>query len=74
MLIRRKNGQVFIETEKQERAYFEMKVGQNGKKYADRQTVTDTILHVVMGNSKTGEEVVNFNFPIEYTCKHTCEC
>ena len=74
MLLKKQGDSTIITDEKQERAFFQMKVGQNGKKYADRATVTSEYLHVSMGNSKTGEGVINFNFPIEYTCTHFCHC
>ena len=53
---------------------FCVNVGKNGAKYVVADTVTNSWLHIVDGNSKVGESVINFNFPIEYTCKHDCEC
>lgn len=74
MLLKRENGRIFISDEKQERAFFEMAVGQNGKKYCVSSSVSSDYFHVITeGNSKTGP-AVNVNFPIEYTCNHTCEC
>ena len=75
MFIRKENGQiVVIENEKQERDAYNVIVGQNNKKAVALDSVVTNILHVVPGNSKTGEQVVNFNFPIEFTCDHRCEC
>ena len=69
------NGKIIlVDGKKPERKPFDIKKAINGKNYCDRNTVTSDILHVVSGNSKTGEKVVNFNLAIEYTCDHTCEC
>lgn len=51
---------------------YEMKQGQNGKKYVTIDSVS-AVFHASTGNSKTGE-AGNYNFPIEYTCRHDCEC
>ena len=48
--------------------------GQNGMIYYPANMAGDDIIHIVKGNSKTGEEVLNFNLPIELTCDHRCEC
>ena len=53
---------------------FAIRKGSNGKNYVVKETVADCFLNVSEGNSKTGEKVVNLNFPIEYTCDHRCEC
>lgn len=53
---------------------YAVSVGHNGKNYVTIETVSENVLHVSEGNSKTGNNVFNFNFPIEYTCKHSCEC
>ena len=53
---------------------YETAKGINGANYVKKESVTSDILHVSEGNSKTGEKCINFNFPIEYTCKHDCEC
>lgn len=48
--------------------------GQNGVIYCRKEGVTDSIFHISEnGNDKTGF-AVNVNFPIEYTCRHDCEC
>ena len=59
--------------EGQERKPYAIRKGINGKNYVVKETVSDFFLHVSEGNSKTGP-AVNFNFPIEYTCNHDCEC
>lgn len=45
----------------------------NGKSFVTVNSVKP-VFHAVIGNSKTGEEVGNYNLPIEYTCDHRCEC
>lgn len=45
----------------------------NGHKYVDVETVRNDTLNNSNGNSKTGDNVGNFNFPIKYTCV-MCEC
>ena len=75
MYIKKENGKIILVDENQEeRSGYEVKKGINNKNYVTRESVTDNILHIVPGNSKTGEKVVNFNLSIEYTCDHTCEC
>jgi len=75
MYIKAENGKVeIITTGKQERDSYNVVIGQNNKKAVALDSVTSVVLHVVDGNSKTGEQVVNFNFPIEFTCDHRCEC
>lgn len=51
---------------------YSVAIGQNGNKYVVKETVS-AIPHMSNGNSKTGK-CGNFNFPIEYTCSHACEC
>ena len=48
--------------------------GANGMVYYPKELTTDRFIHIVKGNTKTGDEVGNFNLPIEYTCDHRCEC
>ena len=67
------NGLEIIE-EKQERKHFEIAKGQNNRNYVKKETVANNILHIVPGNEKTGIHVTSLNFPIEYTCNHSCEC
>lgn len=50
-----------------------VQVGENGKKYVIKNTVASCYLNLSDGNSKTGN-AINLNFPIEYTCNHSCEC
>ena len=47
--------------------------GQNGKRYVDRKSVVDYLLHMTEGNMKVGD-VLGFNLPIEYSCDHRIEC
>lgn len=76
-VIRMKDGSLVIghygKTERHATGYESAK-GANQGNYVLRESVVDYVLHVVDGNSKTGKNVINLNFPIEYTCKHTCEC
>ena len=51
---------------------FIVKTAENGKNYVDADSV-QPILHVTLGNSKTGI-CFNCNFPVFYTCRHDCEC
>jgi len=51
---------------------FVAKIGQNGKKFVDLDSV-QPVFHATNGNSKTGP-AGNYNLPIEYTCRHDCEC
>ena len=51
-----------------------VKVGENGCKFVDLKSVVNFILHITYGgNTKTGV-VMAFNFPIEFSCHHGCEC
>ena len=74
MNIIRKDGKLEIMQEKQIRNEYIVNKGSNKRNFVERSTVCSDILHVVEGNSKTGKHVINFNFPIEYTCTHCCEC
>ena len=77
MNIRKENGNVFVDNETFERdetfrEYIDH--GQNGVIYCRKEGVINNIFHVQEnGNDKTGL-AVNVNFPIEYTCRHDCEC
>ena len=53
---------------------FEIAKGKNGKNFVTLKSVVNYIIHVSEGNSKTGEHCLNFNFSIEHTCNHDCEC
>ena len=65
-------GFSICKTVERENAYI-VKIGENGKKFVEKNTVAFSFLNVSDGNSKTGN-AVNFNLPIEYTCGHACEC
>ena len=52
---------------------FTVLVGKNGLKYVAFHSVRKDHIHVSIKNSKTGN-VIAFNLPVEYTCKHDCEC
>lgn len=77
MNIRKNNGRVFVDNEtfeRDEKFHEFIARGKNGKIYCEKTGVIDSIFHVQEnGNEKTGN-AVNVNFPIEYTCKHDCEC
>lgn len=47
--------------------------GKNGAKCIDPETVRTDLFHVSRGNAKTGP-VMNVSFPVEFTCRHDCEC
>lgn len=66
------NSFTICKAEEHENPYI-VKVGENGKKYVERNSVASYFLNISDGNSKTGE-AINFNMPIEYTCNHNCEC
>ena len=51
---------------------YEVKQGQNGRKFVDVASVKP-VFHASTGNTKTGP-AGNYNLPIEYTCRHDCEC
>ena len=51
---------------------YTVKTGKNGKAYVTKETVK-AYFHATDGNEKTGK-AGNYNLPIEYTCKHDCEC
>lgn len=67
------NSLEIVQEQERERP-FEIRKAVNGKNYVVKETVSDCFLNVSEGNSKTGEKCVNFNFSIEYTCDHNCEC
>ena len=53
---------------------YEISKGKNGLNYIDCFSV-DGDMHVTKkGNSKTGAKVGSFNFPVEQSCNHNCEC
>lgn len=56
-----------------EEIVYSVGIGMNGKKYVKKDSVPCNYLHISEGNDKTGD-ALNFNFPIEYTCDHHCEC
>lgn len=48
--------------------------GENGLNYVSAFDA-ESIMHVTKdGNSKTGKPVGSFNFPVEQTCNHNCNC
>lgn len=51
---------------------FVVKRGANGMNYVAKESVK-AHPHATEGNEKTGK-AGNWNLPIEYTCKHDCEC
>lgn len=51
---------------------YDVGIGINGKKFVLKESV-ESVFHATNGNTKTGD-CVNFNFPIEYTCVHNCNC
>ena len=73
MLIMRKEGKLIACNDGRKEKYL-VDIGKNGKKFVKIESVSDTRLNIASGNSKTGEHTVNFNFAIEYTCDHRCEC
>lgn len=73
MLIRKTENGLEVITN-QIRDSYQVAKGSNGKNYVVKESVCSDILHVNEGNTKTGEKCINYNFPIEYTCKHDCEC
>lgn len=53
---------------------YTLETGKNGLNFINCFTV-DGIMHVTkQGNSKTGKPVGSFNFPVEQSCNHNCEC
>lgn len=78
MIIKKTGNGLEIITNDERKAFYNEKAyslqaGENGLKYAVLSTVTDFILNVSEGNSKTGN-AINFNLPVELTCNHCCEC
>ena len=54
--------------------YVEIKKGVNGLKYISCFDVNAKLHVTKKGNSKTGDGVGSFNFPVEQTCNHNCNC
>ena len=53
---------------------YTLEKGENGLNYINCFSV-DGELHVTkQGNSKTGAPVGSYNFPVEQSCNHRCEC
>ena len=74
LVIKTENGlKIATGTEERENP-FDVKRGTNGRNYVTLSSVGSDRLNVAEGNSKTGSNVINFNFPIEMTCNHACEC
>ena len=73
-ILKKENGEILVIDNFTREKPFIIAKGSNGKNYVVNNTVSNEFLHIFSGNSKTGEKVVNFNFSIEYTCDHTCEC
>lgn len=79
MIIKRTNNELSVITDQERKSFysdnpFEIRKGINGKNYVTLSSVPDCFLNVSEGNSKTGEKCINFNFSIESTCDHNCEC
>lgn len=53
---------------------YNIKKGENGLNYIDCHDVKPVIHVTKQGNSKTGKPVGSFNFPVEQSCNHCCEC
>jgi len=53
---------------------YTIKKGENGLNYVDCFTVAPEMHVTKQGNSKTGKPVGSFNFPVEQSCNHLCEC
>jgi len=73
MTIRKIGNKIIVDTGKQEKTVYRVQIGKNGKPYVALDTVSTDVIHVSDGNSKTGP-CLNFNFPVEMTCDHRCEC
>jgi hypothetical protein len=73
-IFKNEKGELFIIDNFTREKPFVIAKGSNGKNYVVNTTVSNEFLHIFSGNSKTGEKVINFNFSIEYTCDHRCEC
>lgn len=49
--------------------------GENGLNFIDFRKIEIPVIHVTkQGNSKTGKPVGSYNFPVEHSCNHNCEC
>lgn len=57
-----------------EKTAYEISKGMNGLNFIDYRTVEGDLHVTKQGNSKTGAPVGSFNFPVEQTCNHLCEC
>lgn len=56
------------------KAGYTIEKGENGLNFIDYRKSED-VLHVTkQGNSKTGVPVGSYNFPVEHSCNHLCEC
>lgn len=53
---------------------YTIKKGENGLNYINAFDVNAEMHVTKQGNSKTGKPVGSFNFPVEQTCNHKCEC
>lgn len=74
MVIRiKEDGKTFEQVKYYKPRHFQIKVGENGFKYAVIDSVPFNNVHISLENDKTGK-VFAWNFPIEYTCKHDCQC
>ena len=56
------------------KAPYNVRIGLNGRKYVPLKSVTDEVIHIADGNSKTGKKVLNFNLSIELTCDKRFPC
>lgn len=73
MTIKYVNGKPVQWDEKERDEAYTIAIAKNGMKFVTKETVSNDIIHLSMGNTKTGP-AWNFNFSIEYTCDHRCEC
>lgn len=55
-------------------AYYVIRQGENGLNYISCFDVPENIHVTKQGNSKTGKAIGCFNFPVEQSCNHRCEC
>ena len=74
LVIRTETGLKIVTGTEERKNPFDVKKGANGRNYVTLSSVGSDRLNVAEGNSKTGSNVINFNFPIEMTCNHACEC
>lgn len=73
MKLKFENGKFLFNRKEDKSIPYVVKIGQNGATYVDKKSVSSDFINFSDRNEKTGP-CVNFNFPIEYTCDHTCEC